>query len=107
MRAGRLRHRITIRQRSTGKDAAGAPVDTWIDVATIWSRVEIVSGRERWASEHTANSYSAAISIRNRTDLKEDMRVIFGSRTLDIKAIIDPNGYGKELKLLCVDYVSV
>jgi len=106
MRSGLLRHRVIIEERQTGRDSSGAPVDTWSLVTEIWGNSQIVTGRERWANEHTATTYTAAISIRNRTDLKTEMRVKFGARTLEIQAIIDPTGRGKELKLLCVDYGS-
>lgn len=104
MRAGRLRHRVIIKQPATTRDAVGAPTETLSTIATVWANVGIASGRERWANEHTVNNYDAVVTIRYRTDIAEDMRVIHDSRELDIKAIIDPTGLKAELKLLCVDH---
>ena len=40
MRAGELRHRITIRKRGGGKDAFGQPLpNDWVDVASVWANI--------------------------------------------------------------------
>lgn len=104
MRAGRLRHRITIKQRASGRDASGAPVDTYTDVCTVWAFVSILTGKERWAGEHTLNNYDAGVTIRYRPDLTEDMQVHFEGRVLDIKNIIDPIGNKSDMILMCVDH---
>lgn len=104
MRAGIMRHRITVKRPSTSRDSAGAPVETLTDVATMWANIGFASGRERWANEHTVNNYDAVVTIRYRADISEDMRIYHDSRELDIKAIIDPLGNKSELKLMCVDH---
>ena len=104
MKAGMLRDRLKVYERQTGRDETGAPIDEWVLCAELWGSAQIITGRERWANEHTVNDYTAAVSIRARDDLRTDMRVVVGNRTLQIQAIIDPTNRRKELRLLCVDY---
>ena len=52
MRAGSLRHRVTIQRYELVVDEYGGPLrrESWKDVATVWASVEAVSGREFFAS---------------------------------------------------------
>jgi len=46
MKIGKLRHRITIQEKVTVPDGYGGVTSTWKDVATVWSSVEPLKGRE-------------------------------------------------------------
>ena len=37
MKAGKLRRRMTLQARTAGADAAGQPLQGWVDVADIWT----------------------------------------------------------------------
>lgn len=104
MRAGLLRHRVTIKKPATGRDESGSPVNTFDLVCTVWANIGFATGRERWANEHTVNNYDAVVTIRYRTGLLENMIVDYEGRTLEIKSIIDPFMNKVELKLLCTNY---
>lgn len=100
IRAGRLRHSVVIKQLTQGRGPAGEALTTTTDVVTIRAHVGVISGRENWANEQTKNSYEAAITTRYTDLIKEDMQAHYDGKVMDIKAIIDPSGYKKELKLL-------
>lgn len=103
MRAGRLRRRVTIQSQSTSRDAAGQPVDTWTDVATVWAAVEDVQGREiiRGGGAVTAH-VTTTVRMRHRTDIDTGMRIVDGSRILLVAAPpIDLDGRRREIEVLC------
>ena len=52
MRAGMLRHRVTIQRYELVVDDYGAPLhrESWKDVATVWASVEAMSGRDFFAA---------------------------------------------------------
>lgn len=101
MRAGLLRHRVTIKRKSVTRDAYGAEVITWTDVATVWADIRPLSGREYLDSKQTQAEISHRISMRNRTDVSPAMRVIFGSRTFEIEDLTRPFERKIELRLMC------
>jgi len=105
MRSGRLRHRVVIQQPDTGRDGAGGNLQTVSPVLTTRAHVAQATGREYWASEHTATDYDIVVSIRYRTGISENMQLVYDGNTYNIKSIIDPNGYKRELKILCVRHV--
>ena len=51
MRAGQLRHRISIQTPTETQDDAGAIVTTWTEIVETWAAVEPSSGSERWARD--------------------------------------------------------
>ncbi|MBO8183770.1 MAG: phage head closure protein, partial [Archaeoglobus sp.] len=46
MRAGELRHRITIQQMQDTQNEYGEPTKEWVDAATVWASIEGLRGRE-------------------------------------------------------------
>jgi SPP1 family predicted phage head-tail adaptor len=106
MISGRLRHKITIQKPGTGKDAYGVATNApWEDVLLgIWAEVKPMSGRERWANEHTINKATHSIRIRHRSNVTPEMRVLHSNKVYQITGVpIDPDERRKELILTCVE----
>lgn len=90
--AGSLNRRITIQSRIVGEDAAGQPVMTWQDVATVWADVRGATGmasiRQSSPIDGVAvsmNSYS--FRIRFREGLDAGMRVLYAGQAFDVKHV--------------------
>lgn len=74
--AGSLKHRVRIVQRAPGVDAAGQPLDNWLEVATLWASIGDQRGREFVESRTaTVNEVTTYIRLRARYDLAPEMRV--------------------------------
>ena len=106
MRAGELRQRITIQQKTITRDTYGAAVETWAALATVWAAVEPMSGREYFQSQQINAEVTTRIRIRHRSDVDSTMRVVFGASTYDIQAVIEPETNKRELQLMCREVVS-
>lgn len=100
MRAGTLRHRVTLQRFQQGQDAYGGPVAQWEDVATVWASLEAMSGREFFASQQAQSEVTQRIRIRYRPDVTADMRVIHQGTVFNIVAPL-PDNRGRELMLMC------
>ena len=105
VRAGELRHRVTIQQKSISQDTYGAALETWSTLATVWANVEALSGREFFDSQQTVAQADHRITIRYRADIKPAMRVVEGTRTFEIQAVLDREGRKRTLELLCREVV--
>lgn len=101
MGAGKYRHKVQIQERTRTKGASGVPVDTWVKFRDTWSNPKTVNGRERWANERTANEYDVAFEMRYQTGITEDMRIVYGTRTLQVSTVIDVDERRRELVVLC------
>lgn len=101
MRAGRLRHRITLQTRSATLDAAGNRPAAWTDDATVWGAVEPLSGRELIAAQAAQSEVTHKLTLRWRAGVTAAMRVAFGSRTFEILSLANRDERGAELTLMC------
>ena len=101
MKAGSLRHRVTIQRLTITQGTAGEVVESWSDVATVYAAVEPLSGREFWQAQQVAAESQIRVRIRYRAGLDTTMRVIHDDRTLEILSIVDPEERHRELQLMC------
>ena len=102
MRAGMLRHRVTIQRQEIVFGKFGAPLHdkVWENVATVWASLEAMSGREFFASQQAQSEVTQRIPIRYRPDVTADMRVIHNGKVFNIGAPL-PDNRGRELVLMC------
>jgi SPP1 family predicted phage head-tail adaptor len=101
VRAGELRHRVTIQGRTITRNSYGEEKVDWMPVATVWAEVTDLSGREYFAAQQVQAEVTTRIRIRYRPGVAPEMRVVAGARTFDILAVLDPDGRRRELHLMC------
>jgi SPP1 family predicted phage head-tail adaptor len=104
MRAGQLRHRVTIQRLVEGspqQDAGGTPDDAWSEYFTCYAEVAPLRGRELIAAQQVNSEVTGTIRIRYRDDktVTTAMRAVFESRNFDILAVVDPLERHRELVL--------
>ncbi len=105
MRIGNLRHRITIQQIARIDDGAGGYTETWASAGTVYADVYPLKGQERYDAQQIQANLSHRVTIRYRADVNPSMRLSYGTRTLVIEAVIDPEERHRELILMCSEVV--
>lgn len=105
MRAGKLRHRITIQSKSTtSRGTYGEEIITWGTYKQVWAELDPPKAREFFANKQTQTEITTRIRIRYLENIDNSMRIIYDGRTFDINAIINPDEKNKELILMCNEY---
>lgn len=108
---GSMRHRLRIEAPSGTADGGGGQgADPWvaaIPVATVWGRVEPVRGAERLQAMRLASPVTHRIVIRYRPHIEPTMRIVFGTRVFNIRAVLNPGESNRRLELLCEEGVAV
>lgn len=99
--AGELNRRVTLQAVTRAPDGAGGYVETWIDLATIWSKVEALCGRELFLAQQVQAELSHRVTIRFRHKITPAMRLKYGIRILEIVAPINPDEGTELLQLMC------
>jgi len=105
-RIGSRTHRVIIKQKSVTRSARQAEQITWSTVATVWASIAPTTGREAFAAQQEYARVSAIINIWYRSGITPEMRVYYGSRVFNVKAVIDPDEMKRELNLICEEEVS-
>ncbi|MDH4319948.1 MAG: phage head closure protein [Desulfobulbaceae bacterium] len=106
MRAGRLRHRVIIQAAGGTANGYNEVVATWSNVATVWADVRPASGKEQWRGLEPEAVVSHEVAMRYRAGVGPANRLLFGSRVLNIKAVLNLDERNRELLLLCEEKPS-
>lgn len=107
MRAGWLRHRVTIQEQAPEQDAYGERRSTWIDSATVWASVEPLRGREYLEARQEQAEISHRVAMRFRPGLSPAMRLKLDSgRVLVIESVVNPLERRERLELMCRELVE-
>jgi SPP1 family predicted phage head-tail adaptor len=104
MRAGRLRHFVSLQQRVETKNDMGEVTWAWDEVCQIWAEISGLTGREMIAAQQVQSQVSHNILIRWRAGVTAKMRVVEvcePSVQYDIVAVL-PNARRTETRLMCL-----
>jgi SPP1 family predicted phage head-tail adaptor len=96
-----MRHRIFFQQAIETDDGYGGKVKMWINFTEAWAKIEPLSGREFFFAHQIQAEVTHRITVRFRKDVKEDMRISAGGRTLEIESIVDLDEAHQFLELYC------
>lgn len=85
MRAGKLRHYVSLQEKSVTRDAFGGEVITWVDRYTNAPvSIEPLKGTNLIAAQQVHPELTAVIRLRYLPDVSPQWRVKFGTRIFSI-----------------------
>ena len=95
MKAGDLRHPITLMAPTDTVNAAGRPVKTWRDQVTVYASKADVSGREFYEAQAYHAEDTVTWTLRWRDDVTPEWRLRHGNgEESQIYEIIEVNHLG-------------
>lgn len=106
MPVGQMRERVIIQQESNVSDGMGGVTLGWSAVATVWARVAPLRGMEAQQARQVQDVQSYKVTMRYRSDVTPKMRLVWGSKTLNIRAVINPDEKSRYSELLCDEGVG-
>lgn len=89
MRAGTLRHTVTLQSPQTTRDAVGEQTLSFTTVASVPASIAPISGREQFYAAQRQASTTHILRIRYSSQvaaIDATWRVLFGSRVFSIDA---------------------
>ncbi len=101
MRAGELRHRITLQQPVHTRSAFNEDVTTYADVAMVWGAIEWGSGRRYLEAKQLNAEVQGVVRIRYRSDIQAQWRIEYGARYFQILSIANAGERNYQLDLIC------
>lgn len=109
MQAGKLRHRVRIEHSTPVRLPGGDRKPQWramprgLDVP---ASVTALSGNEQQNGTQQQAIADTEVKLRFRDDVKATMRIIHGTRTLNIVRAYDPDGRRRELVCHCKELAN-
>ena len=101
MKAGDLRHVVTLQRPNTATNAKGRPVTTWETVATVCAAKSDVSGREFYQAQAYHAEDVVTFTIRWRDDVLTTWRLVHRGAAYNILEV-NHMGYMQDyIRLKC------
>jgi SPP1 family predicted phage head-tail adaptor len=101
MEIGKLRHKVSLLQKSVTQDEIGQEVGGYTIFCTIWAAVEQLSFKETLSAGSERASRMVKIKFRYIPNVSADMRISHGDKTYEIISMLDKESRHIELELLC------
>jgi len=92
MRAGELRHRVTVLEQHRGVDGVGQPQTGWNELPPRWGSVSVLSGMETLRANAETPVVKASIRMRYGAPITEANRLRFDGITYAVKAVLPDPG---------------
>tara|TARA_R110000796_G_scaffold149072_2_gene265944 strand:+ start:446 stop:790 length:345 start_codon:yes stop_codon:yes gene_type:complete len=106
---GKLRNKITIQNTALSTDNYGGYTTGRTTYLTAFAQIKSKAGKQVFneqSGEQISNPQDFEFIIRYRSGILTSMRILFGSRTFDIKSIEDDNEYNKYIKVIATENVG-
>jgi len=100
MRAGSLRHRVSVEHFTSTQNEYGEPVETWSEFLEIWAAREDLTGREYFSSQQVNAEVTTRFRTRYVPGLSAKMRLNDAGTFYEILSVQDPDGRNSSLILL-------
>ena len=107
MRAGKLRHSITVESLTDGKDGRGGLTETWATFAETQARIVPLTGVELERSGRVDATVTHRLELRYTVGITPKMRVNWKSqsRVFDINAVLHLEERQRETHLFVTEHV--
>lgn len=105
IRAGQLRHRVTVQTNTQTRGADGQYKDGFATTATRWASVEPMDGAQAFENGTQKQRVTHKVTMRYYDGLTPDMRLVHKTRNLDIVEVRDINERERMTVALCTEAV--
>ncbi len=106
MRAGQLRNYVTIQQpTASSPNEFGETTDTWTTYARVRAGIIPQNSREFVSAKQVRGEMTHLVEIRSLGGVTSQMRVLFGTRVLNIDGVIDADERNRQMFLACIEEV--
>lgn len=95
-----LEKTAVIQSPTETRDAYGAVIPGWQELATVRATVEAIGGQERRADGAQVSAHSHRLMLRWRSDITTACRVLVDGKTLLIRAVMEV-GRRRMLRVMC------
>tara|TARA_B100000161_G_scaffold87043_1_gene60890 strand:+ start:4402 stop:4725 length:324 start_codon:yes stop_codon:yes gene_type:complete len=101
MAVGGLRHKVDLQKPTNTRDAGGGAVKTFTTLAQLYAQIKPVSGQEKYRQGQVQESVTHHVTVRYRSDIGTNMRLVYQSRNFNIRHIRNIDERNRFLLLVC------
>jgi SPP1 family predicted phage head-tail adaptor len=103
MQGGKLRTKITVQEKTDTISDSGQAVSTFSTFRDIYADIRTPSGREFFGQDKFNATVSHVVTIRWLEGIKPEMRILWGTRILNIIYINEDRQHARMMQLNCME----
>lgn len=104
---GDLRERVNLQRRGDAPATGGGTIETYTTIATVWARIEAVSGSLYFMGQQVERTVTHAVTVRRRHDGRLIEFVRWGPRRLRVERVRDLDPQRRFVEFLCEELLNV
>lgn len=101
MRAGKLRHYVSIQRPVNVEQEDGSREQQWVEERALYADIMPLNGKMLVAMQQIQSEVTVSIIIRGSYVPAADRRVVHAGKFYNIHSVIDKDARGIEVQLLC------
>lgn len=98
---GKMRHRVTIQNRTETRDDIGGVTLTYATVETVWAHVAELTSGERYQAEQNNMHTTHRVTMRSNSNVKGSSRLVVGSKTLEVVGVRAADNTSQFIEVTC------
>lgn len=104
MRGGKYRKLVNIEQPARAPDGAGEMLPSWsVFAGGLYAEINPLTGNEKIQAQQINASVTDMVKMRYLPGVIPQMRIIYGTRTLQIANVQNAMERDRELEILCIE----
>ena len=104
---GKMRYRVKVETATNTRDAGGGLTQSYTPVTFIYANIKPLKADSTYRQGKVQEKVSHELTIRYMDNISTNHRISFGSRTFNIKGIVNVDERDRFLKLLCNEGVAI
>ncbi len=105
IRAGRLRTPVQVQNRTQATDAEGNVISTWTNAGTVFAQLEAQGMAEVLEADRLEQDITWLVTLRYPAPVTHQSRLLLGSRTLDVRTVVNVDESNREVMVRCLERV--
>jgi len=106
MRAGRLRHRVTLQSKGYAANEYGERVVSWVSRKVVWAAIEPLSGKEYFSQQQIQAEARVRIVMRYYSSIDESWRILNDGKYYEVVDVINHDERDRMMTVYCRQGVS-
>lgn len=102
MRAGELRHLITIQQATESRTASGAVSKSWSTFTTAYADIKPMDGREYFQVDQETAEARVKFVIRYQAGITTAMRISWDGNFYDIESTLNTGSRDRSIQIIAI-----
>lgn len=98
-----MNKRVYLQAEMQASDGQGGFISSWENIAELWASITPLNGYEKFQAGQLQTPLTHKVLMRYRSGITTKNRLLYGSRVLEVKEVVNTNEDNVFLQLKCLE----